>query len=67
MTTVGSFEAKTHFARLVDAAHKGNEVTITKHGRPIAKLIPADRIHQKKILQTFKAIDRLRETMTPDT
>jgi len=66
MTTVGSFEANTHLARLIDSAHKGNEITITKHGQPIAKLIAADWIHQKKTLQTFKAIDRLRETMETD-
>lgn len=66
MTTVGSFEAKTHLARLIDSAQKGNEITITKHGLPIAKLVPTDRIFQKKILQTFKAIDCLRETMVPD-
>jgi len=42
---IGSFEAKTHFARLLDEVENGEEFTITKHGRPVAKLSP---LKQKK-------------------
>jgi prevent-host-death family protein len=40
-TTVGAYEAKTHLPRLLALAEAGEEVTITKHGRPIARLVPA--------------------------
>ncbi len=41
METVGSFEAKTHLPQLLERAAKGEEFTITKHGKPVARLVPA--------------------------
>ena len=38
--TVGAFEAKTHLSELLARAEEGEEVTITKHGRPVARLVP---------------------------
>jgi prevent-host-death family protein len=42
MSTIGSFEAKTHLPALLDRAHKGERITITKHGVPVAMLVPAE-------------------------
>lgn len=41
METVGSFEAKTHFAALLERVAKGETITITRHGVPVARLVPA--------------------------
>jgi prevent-host-death family protein len=41
MTTVGAFEAKTHFSALLERAAQGEEIVITRHGRPVARLVPA--------------------------
>lgn len=41
MKKVGSYEAKTHLPQLLERVAKGEQITITKHGVPIAKLIPA--------------------------
>ena len=40
--SVGAFEAKTHLAALLDAVAAGEQITITRHGRPVARLIPPD-------------------------
>ncbi len=40
METVGSFEAKTHLPQLLERASNGEEFTITKHGKPVARLVP---------------------------
>jgi prevent-host-death family protein len=40
-TTVGSYEAKTHLAQLLERVAKGERFTITKHGIPVAMLVPA--------------------------
>lgn len=40
MTTVGSYEAKTHLPRLLDEVARGGVVTITKHGHEIARIVP---------------------------
>ncbi|MDQ3483913.1 MAG: type II toxin-antitoxin system prevent-host-death family antitoxin [Actinomycetota bacterium] len=40
MTSVGAYEAKTHLPRLLDEVAKGATITITKHGREVARLVP---------------------------
>jgi prevent-host-death family protein len=42
MESIGSFEAKTHLPALLARVAKGETITITKHGRPIARLVPPD-------------------------
>ena len=41
MITVGSFEAKTKLAELLDKVEAGETVTITRRGKAVAKLVPA--------------------------
>src|SRR3954463_12123052 len=40
MITVGSFEAKTKLAELLDKVEAGETGTITRHGEPVAQLVP---------------------------
>jgi prevent-host-death family protein len=37
---IGSFEAKNKFSALVERAERGEEIVITRRGRPVAKLVP---------------------------
>ena len=39
MLTVGAFEAKTKLSELLDAVERGEEVTITRRGEPVARLV----------------------------
>ena len=39
--SVGAYEAKAHLSELLDRAGRGEEITITRHGSPVAKLVPA--------------------------
>ena len=41
--SVGLFEAKTHLSDLVARAAAGETIIITKHGRPVARLVPPTR------------------------
>jgi prevent-host-death family protein len=44
MKTVGAYEAKTHLSQLLDEVLRGEVITITRHGVPVARLVPpADR------------------------
>ena len=58
--SVGAYEAKTHFAQLLERVARGEEIVITKHGHPVAKLVPT------KLTTTAegrrKLIDEWRET-----
>jgi prevent-host-death family protein len=38
--SVGAFEAKTHFSQLIERAMQGEEIFITRRGKPVAKLGP---------------------------
>jgi prevent-host-death family protein len=58
MATVGAFEAKTHFASLLERAAKGEEIIITRHGTPVAKLTPMSPDNSER---RRKAIERLME------
>ncbi len=40
MKTVGAFEGKTHFSRLLADVEAGETIIITKNGRPVARLEP---------------------------
>jgi prevent-host-death family protein len=41
--TVGAYEAKTHLSELLEKVEAGEEIVITKHGAPVAKLVPVKR------------------------
>ena len=40
MATVSAFDAKTRFGSLLDRVSKGEEVVITRHDKPVARLVP---------------------------
>ena len=64
MTTVGAFEAKTHFASLLAKVAAGEEVTITKHGRPVARLVGAVQNDRDRARDAVEALRTLRKTTT---
>ena len=40
MPHVGMFEAKTHLSALVERALAGEEIVLTRHGEPVARIVP---------------------------
>ena len=40
MVQIGAYEAKTHLPRLLDRVARGESLTITRHGKPVARLVP---------------------------
>ena len=40
MRSVGAYDAKTHLPSLLDQVERGETITITKHGREVARLVP---------------------------
>ncbi|MBI4275380.1 MAG: type II toxin-antitoxin system prevent-host-death family antitoxin [Rhizobiales bacterium] len=62
MKHVGIFEAKTHLSSLVDEVEKGQEIVITRHGKPVARLVRAEVTHSpEQIERRRQAIARLNE------
>lgn len=40
MAEVGAYEAKTNLSRLLERVERGERITLTRHGRPVAVLVP---------------------------
>lgn len=57
MDSVGTHEAKTHLSKLLERVAKGERITITRHGRPIARLVPPDRTSK---MTTAEAMSELK-------
>jgi prevent-host-death family protein len=62
--TVGAFEAKTHLSTLLDRVGEGEEVIITKHGKPVARLVSAARVDQARVNDAFEKLKLLRKQTT---
>ena len=56
MSSVGAYDAKTHLPRLLKEVERGETITITKHGREVARLVPVD----KRSIPTEEVIEALR-------
>ena len=66
MTEVGAYEAKTHLPRLLERVRKGERITITKHGTPIAMLVPVETAGQRRtVAETIEEIRRFRRGVRP--
>jgi prevent-host-death family protein len=55
--TVGAYEAKTRLSELLQQVEAGEEITITKHGVPIAKLVPVRK--KSRLDERLAAIERI--------
>jgi len=62
METVGAFEAKTHFSALLERVSQGETITITRHGAPVARLVPissaANRAKRLELVERIKAFSQ---------
>lgn len=62
MKHVGMFEAKTNLSALVEEVEKGGQVVITRHGKPVAKLVRAEpELTEEEIAKRTAAIRELRK------
>lgn len=53
MARVGSFEAKTKLSELLDKVEAGETVTITRHGKPVARLVPVQPDHDPEQMRAL--------------
>jgi prevent-host-death family protein len=59
MESVGLFEAKTHFSELIARAEQGEEVIITRHNKPVAKIVPITEVSPELFRQRLAAVAEL--------
>lgn len=62
--TLGAFDAKTHFSKILEMVAKGKEFVVTKHGKAVARISPitdrtedeAQLLYQKRV----EAVERIK-------
>lgn len=60
MKSIGAYEAKTHLPELLERVAKGEKITITKHGVPVATLQPADAAKKIPVREIIDQMKRFR-------
>jgi len=66
MSTVSVAEAKARLSELLDKAASGEEVVITRHGKPVAKLSAVAVARPKRpIKEVLAELEEFRKTMPP--
>jgi len=61
MRDIQASEAKTHLLQILDEVERGETVRITRHGRPIARIVPETNRRQAEIDKAVANIRALRQ------
>jgi prevent-host-death family protein len=54
--SLGAYDAKSRLSELLDRVEKGEEIIITRHGKPIARLVPEGG---HNVAEAFAALERI--------
>jgi prevent-host-death family protein len=57
--TVGAYDAKSRLSELLDRVERGEQIIITRHGKPIARLVPEgghDRDRARAAVRRIRAL-----------
>jgi prevent-host-death family protein len=60
MKTVGTVEAKTHLSTLLEQVERGEEITITRHGKAVARLVPLRAVDRGRLEDTVARLKAFR-------
>jgi prevent-host-death family protein len=60
---VSAYDAKTHLPNLIARAEKGERFIITRHGQPVAQLIPIDPENSELMESSLAAVAKLRKRL----
>ena len=60
---VSAYDAKTHLPKLLERAERGERFVITRHGRPVAQLIPVESGPREGVQQAVARVATLRRAL----
>jgi prevent-host-death family protein len=63
MKEIQASEAKTQLLRLLGEVERGESFIITRHGAPIARLVPEESQRQAGLERAMSEIEEFRKTM----
>jgi prevent-host-death family protein len=58
---VTAFQAKTRFGELLERVSRGEEVVITRHDKPVARLVPEGAPRQDDVRRSVEGLRELRQ------
>lgn len=58
-STIGLFEAKTHLSELIARVEQGEQVLITRHNKPVARLVPVHEVSPETVARRRRALKGL--------
>jgi len=64
--SVGAYEAKTHFSELLERVIRGETITVTRHGTPVAQLGPVDGSRHDDARRAVDGIRQMRSEIRLD-
>jgi len=59
MTTVTALEAKNRFGKLLDRVARGEEIVVTRHDKPVVRMVPEGKRRLNAIRQGVKELQQL--------
>ncbi|HET7882049.1 MAG TPA: type II toxin-antitoxin system prevent-host-death family antitoxin [Acetobacteraceae bacterium] len=63
VVTIGAYDAKTRLSELLDRVERGEQIVITRHGKPIARLVPEVRRDRTEALDALDRITARRQQL----
>ena len=63
MRELQASEAKPHLASLLDDVERGETLIITRHGKPIARIVPEAELRRAEVDRALAEIEKFRKTM----
>ncbi len=65
MREIGAFEAKNTLGSLLDEVERGEEILLTRRGKPVAKLVSAEtQVSRDRALAALQEVKALRQGLT---
>ena len=65
MTAIGVYDAKTQLPKLLERVRRGERFVITKHGRPVAELVPASQEKTPDVTQIIEEMENWQQREGP--
>jgi prevent-host-death family protein len=61
MRTIQASEAKTKFLRILDDVERGESILVTRHGKPVARIVPEVEIDRERVERAMEGMLALRQ------
>jgi prevent-host-death family protein len=65
MRSIGTYELKTHLSEILNAVEHGQTVIVTRHGKPIARIVPNEAAEQEQAHRAVKSLVKFPRTRLP--